>query len=160
MKERTARQDVKDRLPPGQYLTEKWPVLHAGSIPRFDAAQWDFKVWGLVEQPVRLTYAEFAVLPKITLRSDIHCVTAWSKLGVAFEGVPVKAVLALAKPKPDAKVVMVHAEQGYEANLPLDYFLAVDALFASRADGVDLTPQHGWTLRLAVARLYFLNDAK
>src|SRR5207247_2075153 len=92
MKERTVRQDVKDRLPPGQYLTEKWPVLHAGSIPRFDAAQWDFKVWGLVEQPVRLTYAEFAALPKTTLRSDIHCVTAWSKLGVAFEGVRAKWV--------------------------------------------------------------------
>ena len=160
MKERTTRQDGKDRLPPGQYLTEKWPVLHAGSIPRFDPGQWDFKIWGLVEEPVRLTYQEFVGLPKTTLRSDIHCVTAWSKLDVNFEGVPAKAVLALAKPKPDAKFVMVHAEQGYEANLPLEYLLADDALFAYRADGRDLTPEHGWPLRLVVPRLYFWKSAK
>ncbi|TMJ00997.1 MAG: sulfite oxidase-like oxidoreductase [Bacillati bacterium ANGP1] len=160
MKERATRQDGKDRLPPGQYLTEKWPVLHAGSIPRFDPGQWDFKIWGLVEQPVRLTYQEFVGLPKTTLRSDIHCVTAWSKLDVNFEGVPAKAVLALAKPKPDATFVMVHAEQGYEANLPLEYLLSDDALFAYRADGRDLTPEHGWPLRLVVPRLYFWKSAK
>src|SRR5437879_8470898 len=91
MKERATRQDGKDRLPPGQYLTEKWPVLHAGSIPRFDPGQWDFKIWVLVEQPVRLTYQEFVGLPKTTLRSDIHCVTAWSKLDVNFEGVPARS---------------------------------------------------------------------
>src|SRR5713226_9696312 len=109
MTDRTARQEVKDRLPPGQYPTEKWPVLHAGTVPRFDPKTWDFQVWGLVEQPVRLTYAEFAALPKTTLCCDIHCVTAWSKLDVTFEGVAAKAVLALAKPKPEAKFVMVHA---------------------------------------------------
>ena len=78
------------RLPPGQYETEKWPVLHSGSVPRFDPARWDFKVWGEVETPVRLTYQEFMALPKTTMTRDIHCVTAWSKFDVAFEGVPAK----------------------------------------------------------------------
>jgi len=160
MRERTARQDVKDRLPPGQYLTEKWPVLHTGTVPRFDPATWDFKIWGLVERPVRLTHPEFMALPTDHLRCDIHCVTAWSKLDVDFEGVPAKTVLALAKPLPEATFVMVHAEQGYETNLPLEYLLADDALFAHRADGATLTPEHGWPLRLVVPRLYFWKSAK
>ncbi len=160
MKDRSARADLVDRLPPGQYLTQKWPVLHAGSVPRFNPATWDFQVYGLVEQPVRLTYTEFVALPKATLRRDIHCVTAWSKLDVEFEGVPAKAVLDLARPRPEAKFAMVHAEQGYETNLPLEYLLAEDALLAYRADGEDLTPEHGWPLRLVVPRLYFWKSAK
>lgn len=157
MKETAA---TKDRLPPGQYKTEKWPVLHYGSVPRFDPARWDFKVFGAVEQPVRLTYQEFMALPKTTITADIHCVTAWSKFGVTFEGVRAKTVLDLARVKPEAKFVMVHAEQGYEANLPLEYLLADDALFAHRADGKDLAPEHGWPLRLVVPRLYFWKSAK
>ena len=151
---------MADRIPPGQYQTEKWPVLHAGSIPRFDPARWDFRIFGEVEAPVRLSYPEFRALPRAELTRDIHCVTAWSKLDVRFEGVPAKLVLGLAKVKPTAKFVMVHAEQGYEANLPLEYLLADDALFADRADGKDLTPEHGWPLRLVVPRLYFWKSAK
>ena len=160
MRDRAQEQDLKDRVPPGQIATSKWPVLHYGSLPRFNPATWDFQVWGLVQSPVRLTYAEFMALPKTTLRCDIHCVTSWSKLGVEFEGVPARTVLELAKPKPEARFVMVHAEQGYETNLPLDYLLADDALFAHRADGVDLAPEHGWPLRLVVPRLYFWKSAK
>jgi DMSO/TMAO reductase YedYZ molybdopterin-dependent catalytic subunit len=160
MRERATRQDVRDRLPPGQYLTEKWPVLHAGTVPRFDAATWDFKIWGLVEQPIRLSSAEFSALPTVHLKRDIHCVTAWSKLDVDFEGVPVKTLLAQAKPLPEAHFVMAHSEQGYETNLPLEYLLADDALLASRADGQNLTPEHGWPLRLVVPRLYFWKSAK
>lgn len=148
------------RLPPGQYETEKWPVLHYGSVPRFDPARWDFRIFGEVDQPVRLTYQEFMALPTTILTCDIHCVTAWSKFGVAFEGVSARTVLALATVKPQAAFVMVHAEQGYEANLPLEYLLADDALFASRADGADLAPEHGWPLRLVVPRLYFWKSAK
>lgn len=151
---------MRDRVPPGQYETEKWPVLHSGSIPRFDPARWDFRVFGEVEVLQRLSYQEFGALPKVTVACDIHCVTAWSKLGVTFEGVAAKTVLDLAKVKPSAKFVMVHAEQGYEANLPLSYLLADDALFAWRADGKDLTPEHGWPLRLVVPRLYFWKSAK
>ncbi len=151
---------MEQRLPPGQYLTEKWPVLHYGSVPRFDPARWDFRIFGAVESPVRLTYQEFMALPKKTLTCDIHCVTAWSKFGVTFEGVPAQEVLRLVKIAPEAAFVMVHAEQGYETNLPLEYLQADDALFASRADGVDLTPEHGWPLRLVVPRLYFWKSAK
>ncbi|HXF81346.1 MAG TPA: sulfite oxidase-like oxidoreductase [bacterium] len=149
-----------NRLPPGQYATEKWPVLHYGTVPPFDPARWHFEVFGEVERPVRLTYPEFTALPRTTLTCDIHCVTAWSKLGVTFEGVPARAVLELAGVKPTAQFVMVHAEQGYETNLPLAYLLAPDALLASRADGQDLTPEHGWPLRLVVPRLYFWKSAK
>lgn len=151
---------MADRIPPGQNETEKWPVLHYGSIPRFDPARWDFRIFGDVESPVRLSYQEFRALPRAELTRDIHCVTAWSKLDVRFEGVPAKLVLGLAKVKPTAKFVMVHAEQGYETNLPLEYLLADDALFADRADGKDLTPEHGWPLRLVVPRLYFWKSAK
>jgi len=135
-------------------------VLHAGTVPRFDAATWDFKIWGLVEQPIRFSSAEFFVLPTVHLKRDIHCVTAWSKLDVDFEGVPVKTLLAQAKPLPEAHFVMAHSEQGYETNLPLEYLLADDALLASRADGQNLPPEHGWPLRLVVPRLYFWKSAK
>jgi DMSO/TMAO reductase YedYZ molybdopterin-dependent catalytic subunit len=148
------------RLPPGQYVTEKWPVLHYGSVPRFDPAHWDFRIFGLVERPVTLSYEEFRALPTTVVTCDIHCVTAWSRLGVTFEGVAAKTVLGLATIRPDGRFVMVHAEQGYETNLPLEYLLADDALFAWRADGQELSPEHGWPLRLVVPRLYFWKSAK
>jgi len=148
------------RLPPGQYVTEKWPVLHYGSVPRFDPAHWDFRIFGLVERPITLSYEEFRALPTTVVTCDIHCVTAWSRLGVTFEGVAAKTVLGLATIRPDARFVMVHAEQGYETNLPLQCLLADDALFAWRADGQELSPEHGWPLRLVVPRLYFWKSAK
>jgi DMSO/TMAO reductase YedYZ molybdopterin-dependent catalytic subunit len=154
------RKQVSDRLPPGQYLTDKWPVLHTGSVPRFDPATWELRIGGLVQTPIRLTYPEVRALPAVRVRCDIHCVTAWSKLDVEFEGVLAKTVLELARPRPEARYAMVHAEQGYETNLPLDYLLADDALFAYRANGADLTPEHGWPLRLVVPRLYFWKSAK
>lgn len=154
-----ARQ-VSERVPPGQSATTKWPVLHYGSIPRFNPATWDFRVFGLVSSPVTLSYQEFKALPRRTLTADIHCVTAWSRLGVTFEGVPARTVLEPAGIRPEAAFVMVHAEQGYETNLPLEYVLADDALLADRADGADLTPEHGWPLRLVIPRLYFWKSAK
>jgi DMSO/TMAO reductase YedYZ molybdopterin-dependent catalytic subunit len=149
-----------ERVPPGQGVTTKWPVLHYGSIPRFNPATWDFRVFGLVSTPVTLSYQEFKTLPRTSLTADIHCVTAWSRLGVTFEGVLARAVLERAGIAPDAHFVMVHAEQGYETNLPLEYLLADDALLADRADGADLTPDHGWPLRLVIPRLYFWKSAK
>ena len=160
MRDAAKRPDLKDRVPPGQYVTEKWPVLHYGSLPRFNPKTWDFQVYGLVGTPIILSYEQFMALPKTTLQRDIHCVTSWSKLDVVFEGVPVRPLLEMAGPKPDAKFVMVHAEQGYETNLPIEYLLADDALLAHRANGEDLTPEHGWPLRLVVPRLYFWKSAK
>ncbi len=148
------------QLPPGQYVTEKWPVLHSGGIPRFEPARWDFRVHGEVEEPLRYSYEEFMVLPTVTVTCDIHCVTAWSKFGVTFEGVAVATMLGKAKVKPTAQFAMIHAEQGYETNVPLSTLLAPDALFAYRADGAPLAPEHGWPLRLVVPRLYFWKSAK
>jgi len=160
MRDTAQRPDLKGRVPPGQYVTEKWPVLHYGSLPRFNPKTWDFQVYGLVENPVALSYEQFMALPRTTLTCDVHCVTSWSKLDVVFEGVPVRDVLARAGVKPEARFVMVHAEQGYETNLPLEYLLGEDALLAHRANGADLTPEHGWPLRLVVPRLYFWKSAK
>ena len=160
MGDATGGKEGRGRIPPGQYVTDKWPVLHYGAVPRFDLRTWDFQVYGLVERPLALSYHEFMALPRVTLRCDVHCVTSWSKLDVVFEGVPARLLLERAQPRPEARFVMVHAEQGYETNLPLDYLLAEDALLAHRANGADLTPEHGWPLRLVVPRLYFWKSAK
>jgi DMSO/TMAO reductase YedYZ molybdopterin-dependent catalytic subunit len=156
----TLARDVAGRVPPGQSATAKWPVLHYGGMPRFSPETWDFRLFGLVEEPVRLTYDGFRALPAVTATADIHCVTAWSRLGVTFEGVLAKTVLDQVKIRPEARFVMVHADPGYETNLPLEFLTADDALFAYRADGKDLTPEHGWPLRLVVPRLYFWKSAK
>ncbi len=154
-----ARQ-VTEGVPPGQYQTDKWPVLHYGSVPRVDLATWTFRIFGLVDEPAELSWDQFRALPSLTITTDIHCVTAWSRLGVSFEGVLAKTVLDLAKVRPEAKFVMAHAEAGFEANVPLQYLLRDDAVFAWKADGEDLTPDHGWPLRLVIPPLYFWKSAK
>ena len=148
------------RLPPGQVLTEKWPVLHYGSVPKVDTAKWDFRVFGLVEQPVRWTYAEFMALPQVEVASDIHCVTRWSRYDNRWQGVAFKEVMRHVEVGPEARFAVIHAEQGFTANLPLAELVQDDVLFAHRHDGVDLTPEHGWPLRLVVPRRYFWKSAK
>jgi DMSO/TMAO reductase YedYZ molybdopterin-dependent catalytic subunit len=153
------REDLS-RVPPGQFVTNGWPVLHYGGVPSFDPQTWDFKVWGLVERPLRLDYEEFRDLPTTELETDIHCVTRWSKLGQRWEGVPMRHILDLVQPKPEAQFVIAHSEQGFTANLPLEALLDDDVLLAHRADGEDLTPEHGWPLRLFVPQRYFWKSAK
>jgi DMSO/TMAO reductase YedYZ molybdopterin-dependent catalytic subunit len=148
------------RLPPGQVRTDKWPVLHYGAVPRVDLASWDFRVHGLVEQALRWTYSEFLTLPQVQMKSDIHCVTRWSRYDNLWQGVAIKEVLRLARPKPEAKYAVIHAEQGYTTNLPLAELDQDDVLLAYQHDGVDLTPEHGWPLRLVVPRRYFWKSAK
>ncbi len=148
------------QLPPGQILTEKWPVLHHGSVPRVDLAEWDFRVWGEVERPQRWDYQEFLALPRVKVRSDVHCVTRWSRFNNLWEGVAFREVARHARPKPDACHVIVHAEQGYTTNLPLSELLRDDVLFAWSHDGHELVPEHGWPLRLVVPRHYFWKSAK
>ncbi len=149
-----------DRLPPGQYATEKWPVLHYGSVPKFSPTTWDLRVWGLVDNPIRLNYDEFRALPTKKVQRDIHCVTRWSKLDMTWEGVPLKHVLDLARPKPEARFVIAHAEAGFTANLPIEALLDDDVLLAEKADGHELTAEHGWPLRLLVPSRYFWKSAK
>jgi len=149
-----------DRIPPGQYRTEKFPVLHYGSVPKTDLRTWDFKVWGLVDSPFRLTWAEFKTLPRKTVQTDIHCVTRWSKLDTAWEGVPIQAILEAAQLRPAATFVLAHSEQGYTANLPLDVLDDDDVLLADTFNGEPLEPEHGYPLRLVVPKRYFWKSAK
>ena len=148
------------RLPPGQSLTLKWPVLHYGSVPRFDPAKWDFRIWGLVEKPARFTWEEFNKLPRIKDVSDFHCVTRWSRFDNQWEGVPSREILHLVKPKAEAKFVLVHAEQGFTANIPLADLDRDDVLLATHHDGQLLTADHGYPLRLVVPHLYAWKSVK
>jgi DMSO/TMAO reductase YedYZ molybdopterin-dependent catalytic subunit len=148
------------RLPPGQYLTEKWPVLHAGTVPDTDLATWDFRVFGEVEEPITLTWEQLQELPSREVTVDIHCVTRWSRFDTSFRGVHWSELAKLVRPKPSARFVIAHAEQGFTANLPLAALEDETALIAYEADGEPLTPEHGWPLRLMVPARYFWKSAK
>ena len=148
------------RLPPGQSLTLKWPVLHYGSVPRFDPQTWDFKVYGLVDSPLRLTWKEFNALPKVRHTSDFHCVTRWSRFNNQWDGVAFRELLRRAHPKPEAAYVLVHAEQGFTANVPLVDLDREEVLLATDHDGEPLAPDHGYPLRLIVPHLYAWKSVK
>ena len=148
------------RLPPGQVKTEKWPVLHYGSVPRVDLSRWDLRVHGLVERPQKWSWEEFQSLPRVQVRSDIHCVTRWSRFDVTFEGVHWSAIEPLVKPLPSAHFVVAHAEEGYTANVPLSFLRDPLSLLATHADGEPLAPEHGGPLRLVIPRKYFWKSAK
>jgi DMSO/TMAO reductase YedYZ molybdopterin-dependent catalytic subunit len=148
------------RLPPGQYLTEKWPVLHAGSVPKVDLATWDFRVYGEVENPISLSYDELRSLPQTEVTTDIHCVTRWSRFDTGFRGVHWRDLAELVRPRETARFVVAHAEQGFTSNVPLEALEDQNALVAWEADGAPLTPDHGWPLRLVVPSRYFWKSAK
>ena len=148
------------RLPPGQYLTEKWPVLHAGSVPHVDLATWDFRVWGEVEQPLGLTWEELQALPSTEIVLDIHCVTRWSRFDTRFRGVHWRDLAELVQPRRSARFVVAHAEGGFTSNVPLSFLEDEQALVAYEAEGEPLTPDHGFPLRLVVPRKYFWKSAK
>jgi DMSO/TMAO reductase YedYZ molybdopterin-dependent catalytic subunit len=148
------------RIPPGQYFTDKWPVLHAGRVPRVDLATWRFGVTGLVENELDLSFDELLELGTREVTTDIHCVTRWTKLDMPWKGVPMSAVLKACRPLPDARFVIAHAEQGFTANLPIEAIQDDDVLLAYEAEGMPLTPDHGFPLRLFVPSRYFWKSAK
>ena len=154
------RDPARDRLPPHQVLTRKWPVLHAGTVPSVDLATWRFEVSGAVEHPLALTWDELMAMPRRETACDIHCVTRWSRFDNVFEGVPVQAVLERAGVKPEAAYVLVHAEQGFTTNLPLADLDRPENLLALSHDGEQLAPEHGGPVRLLVPHLYFWKSAK
>jgi DMSO/TMAO reductase YedYZ molybdopterin-dependent catalytic subunit len=155
------RDELSKRLPPGQSLTEKWPVLQYGGVPHTPLQKWNFRVFGLVENPTTWTYEEFLALPHGSTASvDIHCVTRWSKFDNVFEGIPYMEVHNLVKPRPEAKYVLVHAEQGFTTNVPLNDLLAPNVIFAYKNNGEDISDEHGWPMRLVVPHLYFWKSAK
>ena len=150
----------KPHIPPGQVVTSKFPVLHVGPIPPFDPQRWDFRVFGLVEEEVVFSCQEFMSLPRVEMVSDFHCVDRWSRLDNAWEGVSFQELMKHIRPRPEARYVMVHSDGGYTTNLPLKALLEDDVLFAYRHDGRDLTPEHGWPLRLVVPKRYAWKSAK
>ena len=151
---------AEGRLPPGQSLTLKWPVLHYDSVPDFDEATWDFKISGELAAPVKLSWKEFRGFPQSEVISDIHCVTRWSRLNNTWKGVLFTDVLKLVQVRPEAKYVLALAEEGYTANIPLEDLQRATVLFAFEHDGLPLTPQHGGPVRLIVPHLYAWKSVK
>ena len=148
------------RVPPGQTLTQKWPVLTYGLTPRFDPARWTFRCFGRVEREVSWTWEEFQRLPRVKLVSDVHCVTRWSRLDNEWEGVSVREIMKYVTPLPEAKFVMQHADPDYTTNTALADLLDDDVVLALKHNGKDLEPDHGGPMRLVLPRLYFWKSSK
>jgi DMSO/TMAO reductase YedYZ molybdopterin-dependent catalytic subunit len=148
------------RLPPGQYATERFPVLHAGDVPQVDLDTWTFTVFGLVDHEVVLSWPELLALPPVEVVADIHCVTKWSKFDTRWKGVRLRDLVDLAGRRPEASHVVVHGEQGYTANLPIADVLGDQALLAYECGGAPLDPEHGFPARTVVPHLYFWKSVK
>ena len=153
--------EVADRIPPGQVLTEKFPVLHFGRVPGYgDLTGWGFRVFGEVEEPFSLNWAEFRALPTAQVTLDIHCVTRWSKLDTTWDGVPFSHIVEVARPKAGAHFVIFHSEAGYSANVPIETTADPQCLLAWSYAGEPLTAEHGFPLRAIVPGKYFWKSAK
>jgi DMSO/TMAO reductase YedYZ molybdopterin-dependent catalytic subunit len=152
--------DYGDRLPPGQRARENWPALSSGVVPHIDLKTWAFRVWGEVEEELTLSWQEFMALPKTTLSADVHCVEGWSIMDSTWEGVSSRELMKRIRLKAEARYVMVHCHGDYTTNLSLEDLLDDSVLFAHKHNGEDLTPEHGWPLRLVVPKLYFWKSAK
>ena len=152
--------EIAHRVPPGQRLVKTWPVLHYGPIPTFDGQTWPLELTGLVQTPVTLSYPELQALPRVTVDADMHCVTGWTTLDNTWEGVSFRTLVDLCGPGPEARWVIAHCAYGYTSNLSLQAMLDDDVLVAWRNGGEDLTPEHGWPLRLVVPKRYAWKSAK
>lgn len=143
------------RLPPGQSLTQKFPVLHYGPVPGFNPATWDFRIWGEVQAEKTWTWDEFNLLPRTKIVMDIHCVTRWSKFDTVWEGVSVRSLIQAGyiTLKPSARHILQHAEYGFTVNLPLEVVLQDNFLLATHFNGEPITPDHGYPLRGVVGHI-------
>ena len=161
-KSRAPRTDptLDGRLPPGQVLTERFPILHEGQIPEIDLATWSLRLFGHVANPLQLSYADLQALPQRHLRCDIHCVTRWSKFDTQWSGVHLSDVLRVMDVQPLGNFVMAHGGNDYQTNLTLEDLLHPHSLLALNYRDSALSPQHGWPLRLVVAGRYFWKSAK
>ena len=148
------------RLPPGQYLTDRFPVLHAGDVPEVDLSTWSLRIFGLVENETTLGWDDFTALARTQTTCDIHCVTKWSKFDTRWEGVAFTEIVRIARPLPDARYVLQHAEHGFTVNTPLEDLLRPHVMLADTFGGAPLEPEHGWPLRMIVPHLYFWKGAK
>lgn len=162
--------DKEGRLPPGQSLTVKFPILHYGSVPPFNPETWQFKIWGEVENEISLTWKEFCQLPQSEVELDIHCVTRWSKFDTHWKGVSLRTLIdeGLLALKSGAAYLLQHAAGGYTTNLPLEIALQKNFLLATHFEGDPLTPDHGAPVRGIVGNIpssgiktpYFWKGAK
>ena len=159
-KQKEQEMKAAGRLPPGQSLTLKWPVLQYGSVPSFDPARWGFRADGLVGHPLRLSWEEFSRLPRIQLTRDFHCVTRWSRFDNLWSGVAFREILLRSQPEASARHVLAYGEQGYTANIPLADLDRDDVLLATHHDGQPLSPEHGYPVRLIVPHLYAWKSVK
>ncbi len=148
------------RVPPGQYVTEKWPVLTYGETPRVAPEDWIFRISGRVAAEVVLPWGELQALPRVEVRADFHCVTRFSTLANGWGGISTRVVLSRAAVAPEAAFVLVHCYGGYTTNLPLEDLLSEHALLADTHDGRPLAVEHGGPLRLVVPHLYAWKSAK
>jgi len=152
--------NLAERIPPGQRLTEKWPVLTYGATPRVDLKTWTFRCFGLVEEEVVWPWEEFLKLPRVEIVSDVHCVTHWSMLNNRWEGVHIREIMKRVRVKPEAIAVLAHADPDYTTNLLLEHVIDDDVLLAIKHNGRDLEADHGGPCRLVVPKLYFWKSAK
>jgi len=154
-KDEEERVKREGRLPPGQALTNRFPVLHYGPVPRFNPATWDLRVFGEVEEEKRWTWDEFQKLPRAKVKMDIHCVTRWSKFDTEWEGVSIKTLVdeGIVRLKPAAKFLLQHCEYGFTVNVPLEVALAPNFLLATHYDGQPLEPDHGYPLRGVIGHI-------
>jgi DMSO/TMAO reductase YedYZ molybdopterin-dependent catalytic subunit len=148
------------RLPPGQYLTERFPILHVGEVPTYAPGEWSLRIFGLVDREYSLDLDQLRALPSVSLTTDIHCVTKWSKFDTQWKGVRVRDLLAEAGVQPEAGYFMGHAEYGYTANLPMADVMRDDALVVYEYDGAEIDPIHGGPVRLLIPHLYFWKSPK
>ena len=152
--------ELAARVPPGQHLVDDFPVLSYGPTPRFNLQKWDFRIFGMIEGELRLSFEEFRALPPSRERADFHCVTTWSRLDNLWEGVRAVELMKRVRLRPEARYVIVHCDGNYTTNLSLEEFVDEDVMLAWRHDGRDLEPDHGWPLRLVVPKLYGWKSAK
>lgn len=150
----------KPKYPPGQYTTKKFPVLTYGVTPKIVTSDWIFKVWGLVDEIVSLTWDEFMKLPQTRMKADFHCVTTWSRYDDIWGGVLFTDLVKVLKIKPEAKHVMQHAYGGYTTNLPLEWMLKEDVIFVHTVNGEPLERDHGGPMRVFTPRRYAWKGAK
>ncbi|MGH9133761.1 MAG: molybdopterin-dependent oxidoreductase, partial [Ilumatobacteraceae bacterium] len=148
------------RLPPGQYLTQRFPVLHVGDVPSYAPGEWDLTIRGLVDAPFTVDLDALRALPSVTPTFDIHCVTKWSRFDTKWTGVRVRDLFDRASVHPSATHVIEHAEFGYTTNVPLADITTDDAIVAYAHGGVDLEPIHGGPVRVVIPHLYFWKSAK
>jgi len=159
-KELEQQLDMEGRLPPGQSLTLKFPVLHYGPVPSYDLSSWNLRAFGLVNEEKTWSWADVLQLPMKAVTTDIHCVTRWSKFDTVWEGVPFNEFMKLAGVKPEAKFVIAHCEYGFTANVPVDSLMEDGALLAIKFDNKPLEAEHGYPMRLLTPKKYFWKSAK